>query len=107
MTSQRPDSGECWRDKHVIVTGGAGFLGSFVFEKLEERGAVEIMVPRSKDYDLRDLNAIRQLFHDVGLSNPKSEILIHLPAASEPLRPTRQLRPGEFPRDPGTDPQVH
>jgi GDP-L-fucose synthase len=35
-----------WKDKRVIVTGGAGFLGSFVIQKLVERGATDILVPR-------------------------------------------------------------
>jgi len=55
-----PDSKQFWRDRRVIVTGGAGFLGSCVVRKLRERGAAEIIVPRSKDYDLRDLTAIRK-----------------------------------------------
>ncbi|MBM5804861.1 MAG: GDP-L-fucose synthase [Candidatus Verstraetearchaeota archaeon] len=44
-----------WKDKKVLVTGGAGFLGSFVIEKLRERGVHEedIRVPRSRDLDLR------------------------------------------------------
>jgi FlaA1/EpsC-like NDP-sugar epimerase len=42
-----------WHDKRVVVTGGAGFLGSFVVEKLRERGATRIFVPRKAEYDLR------------------------------------------------------
>ena len=34
-----------WQDKRVIVTGGAGFLGSYVMEKLNERGGKNIFVP--------------------------------------------------------------
>jgi GDP-L-fucose synthase len=44
-----PDSNTFWRDKRVIVTGGAGFLGSFVVEKLCERHAAEIIVPDGQD----------------------------------------------------------
>ena len=49
----------------MIVTGGSGFLGSFIVEKLKARGAAEIIVPRIEDYDLVDLNAIHRLFDDV------------------------------------------
>jgi len=83
-----PDSRAFWQDKRVIVTGGAGFLGSFVVEKLQARGAAEIIAPRSADYDLTQLDAIRQLFSDFGagpqspIPNPQSAIdmVIHLAA---------------------------
>jgi GDP-L-fucose synthase len=65
--SSRSNSKAFWRDKRVIVTGGAGFLGSFVVEKLKERGAAEVIVPRSRQYDLRTLDAICQLLHDTSL----------------------------------------
>jgi len=35
-----------WEDKRVIVTGGAGFLGSYVIEKLKERGCKNIFIPQ-------------------------------------------------------------
>ena len=55
MTSPWPDSTTFWRDKRVIVTGGSGFLGTYIVEKLQARGAHAIIVPRQADYDLRVL----------------------------------------------------
>jgi GDP-L-fucose synthase len=72
-----PDSTAFWQDKRVIVTGGSGFLGSFIVDKLRARGAAEVIVPRRADYDLRDIQAIRQLFADVqksAIRNPQSAI---------------------------------
>ena len=64
-----------WTNKRVVVTGGAGFLGSFVVEKLRERGCTEIVCPRSKDYDLREKDQVDRLFRDA-----RPEIVFHLAA---------------------------
>ena len=47
-----PDSAVFWQDKRVFVTGRAGFLGSFVVEKLAARKPGAIYVPRKAKYDL-------------------------------------------------------
>jgi GDP-L-fucose synthase len=66
-----------WNGKRALVTGGAGFLGSYVVETLRvrERGCREVFVPRSKDYDLTQLPAVQKLYAD---SRP--DIGIHLAA---------------------------
>ena len=44
----------------VLVTGGAGFLGSFVIEKLKLHGATDIYIPRIEEYNLVDRDDIRR-----------------------------------------------
>ncbi|MGB1252456.1 MAG: GDP-L-fucose synthase family protein [Candidatus Promineifilaceae bacterium] len=76
-----PNRADFWQGKRVIVTGGAGFLGSFVVEKLRDRGAAEIIIPRSSEYDLVQQSAIKQLFNDTkdDAGNPV-DMVIHLAA---------------------------
>ena len=64
-----------WNNKRVTVTGGAGFLGSFVVEKLKEQGCREIFVPRSGQYDLVDMEAVKRLYKEA-----RPDIVIHLAA---------------------------
>ena len=70
-----------WQNKKVIVTGGAGFLGSFVTAKLRERGATDIFIPRIEDYNLVDHNDIKRMYGDAlaGI-DPKNAVIIHLAA---------------------------
>lgn len=64
-----------WQNKRVCVTGGAGFLGSFVTKKLQERGAKDIFIPTIEKYDLVQIESIKQMYDDC---NP--DIVIHLAA---------------------------
>ena len=79
-----------WHNKRILVTGGAGFLGSFVVEKLEARGCKNIFVPRSKDYDLVEMEAVNRLYQD---SRP--DIVIHLAARVGGIGANR-ANPGKF-----------
>ncbi len=89
-----PNSQQFWKHKRVIVTGGAGFLGSFVVDKLHERGAAEIVVPRSQDYDLRQREAIQALIHDSSQNGPL-DVIIHLAARVGGIGANR-AHPAEF-----------
>ena len=85
-----PDSKTFWRDKRVTVTGGAGFLGSFVVEKLRVRGAGDIFVPRKRDYDLVQREAVLELLHDA-----RPDLIIHLAASVGGIGANR-AKPAEF-----------
>jgi hypothetical protein len=61
----RADSSSFWSNKRVIVTGGAGFLGSFVTEKLQQRRAAEIIVPKIEEYNLCEIQDIHRLYNHV------------------------------------------
>lgn len=62
-----------WANKRVLVTGGAGFFGSFVVDRLRVVGAEQIIVPRSRDYDLVDRTATHRLFAET-----TPDIVFHL-----------------------------
>jgi GDP-L-fucose synthase len=79
-----------WQQKRVVVTGGSGFLGSSVVDKLRARGYQNIIVPRSKNYDLRDQKAIIQLYEDA-----QPQVVIHLAAVVGGIGANR-ANPGRF-----------
>ncbi len=64
-----------WDTQRVVVTGGAGFLGSFVVDQLRARGCRHIVVPRSQDYDLVQMSAVERLYRDA-----TPDMVIHLAA---------------------------
>jgi len=76
--------------KRIMLTGGAGFLGSFVSRRLKARGASAVFIPRETDYNLVDESAVRRAFSD---SNP--DIVIHLAARVGGIGANR-ANPGKF-----------
>jgi len=74
----------------VVVTGGAGFLGKYVVERLRQKRCKEIFIPRSKDYNLVEMEAVKRLYRDF---NP--DIVIHLAASVGGIGANRK-NPGKF-----------
>jgi GDP-L-fucose synthase len=79
-----------WQNRRVCVTGGAGFLGSFVVEKLRERGAQEIFVPTLDEYDLVQPADILRMLRDA-----RPNVILHLAALAGGIGANR-ARPAEF-----------
>jgi GDP-L-fucose synthase len=79
-----------WDSKRVVVTGGNGFLGSFVAEKLRQRGCREVFLPRSAKYDLRIESDVARLFAET-----RPDIFIHLAAIVGGIGANRE-HPGRF-----------
>jgi GDP-L-fucose synthase len=74
----------------VVVTGGSGFLGRSVVAQLGARGCKSVIVPRSKDYDLRDRSAVQRLYRDA-----RPDLVIHLAAVVGGIGANR-AHPGRF-----------
>jgi GDP-L-fucose synthase len=79
-----------WENKRILVTGGAGFLGTYVVEKLRERGCTNIFVPEIEHYDLVQIEAVKRAYHDA-----QPDIVIHLAAVVGGIGANRE-NPGRF-----------
>jgi len=78
------------RGKRVVVTGGGGFLGSFVVDRLRHRGCERIMVPRKKDFDLTRMDGIEKMFAAF-----QPEVIFHLAAVVGGIG-ANEVNPGSF-----------
>ncbi len=79
-----------WKKQNVVITGGAGFLGSYVTQKLKEKGCSQFFIPRSKEIDLRKESAIEGLYRKI-----KPTMVIHLAAVVGGIG-ANQKAPGRF-----------
>ncbi len=80
------------RGKRIVVTGGAGFLGTAVCRTLQERGvaAESIVVPRKRDYDLTIESHVERLYTDA-----RPDVVIHLAAEVGGIG-ANMAQPGRF-----------
>ncbi|NIS00420.1 MAG: GDP-L-fucose synthase, partial [Gemmatimonadetes bacterium] len=76
--------------KRILVTGGAGFLGSFVQEQLEPHNVGDLIIPRRKDYDLTEQADVRRLFEA-----ERPDVVIHLAAEVGGIGANRE-NPGRY-----------
>jgi GDP-L-fucose synthase len=79
-----------WSNNRFCVTGGAGFLGSFLVEKMRQRGARDIFIPHIENYDLVKGDDISRLLDD-----SKPDVIIHLAAQVGGIR-ANQVNPGKY-----------
>ena len=56
-----------WNEKTVLVTGGHGFLGSYVIKELERRNVKKINIPTSTELDLRNLENCKKAVQNLTL----------------------------------------
>lgn len=79
-----------WTENRFVITGGSGFLGSVITHKLSEKGAEDVIVPRSAEYDLRNHDAVLDLLNDA-----QPTVIIHGAAVVGGIGANRE-RPAEF-----------
>lgn len=76
--------------KRIVVTGGGGFLGSFVVDRLKQRGCSQVMVPRRRDFDLTTVDGVEKMFSEF-----RPEVMFHLAAVVGGIGANKE-NPGSF-----------
>lgn len=79
-----------WDNKKVTVTGGKGFLGSYILKKLQQRGCKNIAVANLPEYNLTNMTDIQRMYRE-----QKPDIVIHLAAVVGGIGANRK-NPGKF-----------
>jgi GDP-L-fucose synthase len=79
-----------FENRRIVITGGAGFLGSYVIEGLQRRGCKNILIPKIEDYNFVELGDIVRMYNDM-----KPDIVIHLAAVVGGIGANRE-HPGKF-----------
>ena len=77
-----------WHNKSVVVTGGTGFLGSKIVSQLKEKGAKNILIPKSNEYDLRNKENAKKI-------TKNADIIFHIAAKVGGIG-LNQEKPGEL-----------
>jgi len=90
MDASRASSLEYWKGKRVLVSGGGGFLGSFVVGRLQQLSPAQIFAPPSRDYDLRETESVHRVIADT-----RPDIIIHMAARVGGIG-ANQKHPAEF-----------
>jgi GDP-L-fucose synthase len=83
-------STDFWRSRRVFITGGNGFLGRFLRERIEREQPAEILTPRASELDLREPHAVREY-----LARHQPNLVIHAAAVVGGIGANR-LHPGRF-----------
>src|SRR5215475_1354769 len=76
--------------QRIVVTGGAGFLGAHVVTRLRQGGCQHVLVPRAKEYDLRETSAVVRLYDEL-----RPDVVVHLAAVVGGIGANR-ANPGRF-----------
>ena len=88
--TSHPERTSFWEGRRVLVTGGGGFLGRHVVERLRAAGADNLIVPRSREVDLTEQEEVRRLYRDA-----RPDLVIHLAAEVGGIGANRS-NPGRF-----------
>ena len=78
------------KSDRILVTGGAGFLGGFIMDKLRQRGFTDVVTFRRKAYDLTRESEVERLYADM-----KPAVVMHLAAEVGGIGANRD-NPGRF-----------